>query len=108
MPHDIAFKVGDQIRCPSGLTGNGIIAARRTEEGKNIIYTVFTDFGNTIHLSEIELLNRYELIEQSPTLEELYGEEVGDNVQRWLDDRLSLIVYQAVEYKEILKTGGLK
>ena len=101
MPHDIAFKVGDQIRCPSGLTGNGIIAARRTDESKNITYTVFTDFGDTIQLSEIELLDQYVVINQDPTLEEMYGNKTGDNVERWLDARLWLVLEQAAQYKEL-------
>lgn len=103
MPHDIAFKVGDQIRCTTGKTGNGIIAGRCSDESKNIIYTVFTDFGNTTHLNEIEMLNSYELINQSPTLEEFYGEDSGDNVKRWLNDRLALVLEQTTGYKELLK-----
>ncbi len=88
MPTDIAFKVGDQLRCINKMSGNGIVVARSAKDG-DITYTVFTDFGNIIgKISELDMLNQFEVIEVDPDYQS------ATPIHRWLIDRAELIKQQ--------------
>lgn len=76
-----AFKVGDCLhpirdKNIEPLTGNCIIAGRKFKDGE-IQYTLFTDFGNTVVLSEKDVIHHYECTNSC-------------EVERWLIERRDL------------------